>query len=84
MILLTGHELFAGNMIHDRWKKLGAPFAAFADFRHTLDLDALAEATQATYLDLPHYWEWRDSRRKGGVARPAAFDASDSPRGKRS
>lgn len=64
VVLLTGHELFSGNLIYDRWKKLGAPFAAYADFRHTADLASLAEATQAIYLDMPPYWEWWEARQK--------------------
>lgn len=64
VVILTGHELFAGEMFRNTWKTLGGRHANYADFQFTQDIDALAQATQAIYLDLPSYWEWLDSKRK--------------------
>lgn len=64
VVVLTGHELFAGDMFYNTWKTLGGRHAKYADFQFTQDLDALAEATQAIYLDMPSYWDWLDANRK--------------------
>ena len=65
VVLLTSKELFVDYLVSSTWKSLGKPHSQFADYNHTRNLDAFAEATQQIYLGLPPaYEEWRGSRRQ--------------------
>ena len=63
VVLLTSKELFVEHYVSWTWESLGEPHSKFADYRHTRNLDAFAEATQQIYLGLPPvHEEWQESR----------------------
>ena len=65
VVLLTSKELFVDYLVSSTWESLGTPHSKFADYDHTRNLDAFAEATQQIYLGLPPaYEEWREARRQ--------------------
>lgn len=86
VILMTANELFVDHLISAKWKKLGKPYDAFADFYNTNSLRSFAEATQRIYLGLPGFYEERAAARKRqnsarGAPPPRSESADkDSPR----
>lgn len=67
VIVLTGIELFADYHLKDTWKEIGGAHAKKIEHAWVRidDLWTLADVTQQLYLDLPAYWEWRRSKRRG-------------------
>ena len=53
VIFLTGVELFQDFSFSETWLDKGGVHGQFAGYHSTRDLDGLARATQAIYLDLP-------------------------------
>ena len=65
VLLLTGHELLrTWGLLSDTWKSVGGRHAMFADFQHTRSLRSIAEATISIHLEMPSFWEARDTFRK--------------------
>jgi hypothetical protein len=71
VLLFTAHELTMDCLLSAAWKQIGGTHARFAEYDHTRDLLALADATQQIYLDLPpfsqarrEYWDNRRARQK--------------------
>lgn len=55
VILLTGTELFSEFLIQ-KWKELGAPYSAHANYHSTKYLEPLSDATLSIYLGLDPYY----------------------------
>ncbi|MER8506355.1 MULTISPECIES: hypothetical protein [unclassified Mesorhizobium] len=84
VILFTGNELLFEFHLTDAWKKLGGTHAKFASYEDTHDLDAIANATQSIYLDIPTFdeerrkhWERKHQKRKSALKGEAPSQMKD-------
>jgi hypothetical protein len=50
VLLLTGHELFAGYSVHGAWEKLGVPYKDRADFHNLKSLYDFARSTREIHV----------------------------------
>ncbi len=69
VILLTGIELFAEHPINAAWEELGGAHKKFADYRNTMNIFDLADATQQIYLGMPSFYDWEEAEWKKRAAR---------------
>jgi hypothetical protein len=69
VVLLTANELLFEHLVSTTWEQLGGIYRTFADYKHTHNLVALANATQQIYLGLPSFETQQEAERQKRVTR---------------